>query len=595
MKDCFPAGIRAMQTAEINHPNFIAPLESEQIRTPIFYWIWLALISALSLWLRMAFPISAVGWAAHDDLLFVRLAAEIGMGHWLGNYNELTHAKGVGYPLFLLLNHATALPLKFSEHALYLASAAFFAHTAGQMLRSRFLALLLFAVMAFQPAAWLEQAGGRVMREGIYISQTLLLLTLGLRCWVLAAAQATPRAQLRQQWRMLVAMGLVGGWFWLTREEGVWLLPALALLLAYWLWTQRSALRYWKAALAFTSLPILVATLVVGAVNTTNFAAYGVFRNNDFRSSDFLAGYGALTRIRHDHWQRYVPFPKDARERAYAMSEAARELKPYFEGDGGEFWRRGGCAQTQTSPCPEILSGWFMWALRSAVATTGHYQNAQEARAFYRRLAAEIDAGCRQRPGDCLPPRATMIPPWHKGYALDAIKASGQVFWTLATLDHATLKPYHSVGQPLHLKLFEVVTNGPIAPEADPPPLEVDLTSPRDKMRMRLAQWIATAMSKASTVALPLAFALWALWSVALLVRRRMPDAAWMLAATLVVALVTRVALLGFLEATSIPSNYILYLFPVVPLSLALPVVMAWSIARLLKPYTKSGHNAATI
>ncbi|WP_395023956.1 hypothetical protein [Comamonas odontotermitis] len=543
----------------------------------------------------MAFPILAVGWAAHDDLLFVRLAAEIGMGHWLGNYNELTHAKGVGYPLFLLLNHATALPLKFSEHALYLASAAFFAHTAGQMLRSRPLALVLFAVVAFQPAAWLEQSGGRVMREGIYVSQTLLLLTLGLRCWVLAATQALPATQLRAQWRPLLAMGLVGGWFWLTREEGVWLLPALTLLLAYWLWAQRHALRrQWRAALAFAALPIAVATVMVGAVNTTNYAVYGVFRNNDFRSSDFLGGYGALTRIRHDHWQRYVPFPKDARERAYAMSAAARELKPYFEGDGGEFWRQGGCAQTQTSPCPEILSGWFMWALRRAVATTGHYQSAQEAQSFYRRLAAEIDAGCRQHPDDCLPPRATMVPPWHEGYALDAIKASGQVFWTLATLDHATLKPYHSVGQPLHLRLFEVVTNGPIAPMADTPPLEVDLTSPRDTFRLQLAQWIATAMSKASAVALPMAFALWSLWTVVLIVRRRMPDVTWMLAASLAAALATRIALLGFLEATSIPSNYILYLYPAVPLSLAFPVVVLWSVAQRLKSRKNSGHNAAT-
>ena len=584
-----------MRTVESLHSSPLISSKTAWTRAPISYWGWIAFVSALSLWLRMAFPILAVGWAAHDDLLFVRLAAEIGIGHWLGNYNELTHAKGVGYPLFLLLNHATALPLKFSEHALYLASAAFFAHTAGQMLRSRLFALVLFAVMAFQPTAWLEQSGGRVMREGIYVSQTLLLLTLGLRCWVLAAAKALPTEQLRTQWRPLLAMGLVGGWFWLTREEGVWLLPALALLLAYWLWTQRHALlRQWRPALAFAALPIVVATVVVGSVNTINYTVYGVFRNNDFRSSDFLAGYGALTRIRHDHWQRYVPFPKDARERAYAMSAAARELKPYFEGDGGEFWRQGGCAQTQTSPCPEILSGWFMWALRRAVATAGHYQSAQEAQTFYRKLAAEIDAGCRQHPGDCLPPRATMVPPWHEGYALDAIKASGQVFWTLATLDHATPKPYHSIGQPLQLKLFEVVTNGPIAPMADPPPLEVDLTSPRDKLRLQLAQWIATAMSKASAVALPVALVLWFLWSLGLLAKRRMPGMAWVLAASLAAALATRIALLGFLEATSIPSNYILYLYPAVPLSLAFPVVVLWSVARLLKTRGKSGHNAAT-
>lgn len=540
------------------------------------YWLSIAIIGMVSMWVRMAFPVFSVGWAAHDDLLFVRLAAEIGMGNWLGQYSELTHAKGVGYPLFLLLNHATALPLKFSEHLLYLVSAGFFAAIVGQLLRSRGVVLVLFAVMAFQPVAWMDQGGGRVMRESIYISQTLLLLALGLRCWVLEVAQSAPAQQLQHKWRALVFVGGIGGWFWLTREEGVWLLPALALLVTYWLWMQRDALRYWKSIASFVALPVLVATLVVGAVNTANYAVYGVFRNNDFRSADFLAGYGALTRIRHDQWQRYVLFPKDARERAYEMSAAARELRPYFEGSGGEGWRRAGCEQTQTSPCPEILSGWFMWAVRSAVAKAGHYGSAKEARAFYRRLASEIDEGCRLRPGDCLPERATMVPPWRQGYAEQALKASMAVFWTLATLDQGALKPYRSLGSPLHLKLFEVVTNGPLAPVAEEGQPEIELISPRDKYRLRLAQWIATGMSVVSRAALPLAFVVWISWSVILLIRRRWPDVAWVLVTVLAVALLTRVALLGFLEATSIPSNYILYLYPVVPLALAMPVVTLW-------------------
>ena len=497
-------------------PHSSRALASPQPLLQTRHWIFIGFCSLFSLWLRMAFPILAVGWAAHDDLLFVQMAANIGIGHWLGGYNELTHAKGIGYPLFLLLNHATGLPLKFSEQALYLVCSAFFAFTIGQLLKSRWVVLVLYILLALQPVAWLEQGGGRVMRESIYLSQTLLLLTLGLRCWVLSNGTSRPNDDLIQKRKLLVAMGLAGGWFWLTREEGVWLLPALTLLLLYWFWRQRKQLRPYRSVFIFSALPILIATLVVGAVNTANYAVYGVFRNNDFRSSDFLEGYGALTRIRHDQWQRYVLFPKDARERAYSMSAAARELQPYFEGERGEGWRKTGCEQTQTSPCPEILSGWFMWALRGAVAQAGHYKSATDAQAFYRRLATEIDDGCRLQPSDCLPPRATQIPPWRESYTLDTIKASAQVFWTLATLDHATLKPYYSVGPAIRLKAFDVVTNGPLAPtqEMDARVSDIDFTSPRDKLRLALAQWIATAMSKASMLALPASFAIWFFWSL---------------------------------------------------------------------------------
>ena len=101
------------------------------------------------------------------------------------------------------------------------------------------------------------------MREGIYISQTLFLLALGIRCWLLADANLPPAAQFRLRWPSLLAMGCVGGWFWLTREEGVWLLPALGLMLGYYLWTQRKALSAWKALLAYMALPVVIATLMV--------------------------------------------------------------------------------------------------------------------------------------------------------------------------------------------------------------------------------------------------------------------------------------------------------------------------------------------
>lgn len=536
----------------------------------------------------MGFPIFAAGSAVHDDFLFVRQAAEIGMGHWLGSYSNLTHAKGIGYSLFLLLNHATGLPLKFSEHALYLAASCLFALTIGQLYRCRIATFVTFVLLAFLPTVWVAGAGGRVVREGLYISQSLLLLTLGIRCWVLHDGQEAlaAAAQLRKQWPSLMALGLLAGWFWITREEGIWLLPAMALMMLYWLWLQRKRLRDWKPLAGFLALPLLAATLVVACVSTANYAVYGVFRNNDFRSSDFQAGYGALTRIRHEHWQRYVPFPADARQRAYAMSAAARELQPFFEGAGGETWRHIGCEQTSTSPCPEILSGWFMWALRDAVAQAGYYSNARSAQAFYRRLAAEIDAGCHQHPGDCLPPRSTLVPPWHKGYAQDTALASIQVFKTLATLGN--LPPYiqASDGEAKYLALFQLVTNGPLAPAVAAASTALELKSPRDTVRMALARWFTDWIGKLTTVGLPLAFAIWALWTLAaiwrMLALRHSPSQIWIVSTALAAAIATRVVLLGFLEATSIPSNNMLYLFPLAPISLAMISVMFLAAIRML-------------
>jgi len=54
-------------------------------------------VALISVWIRTAYPLNAVGYAGHDDVLFVRLAGTIGAGDWLGHYDNLTHAKGMVY------------------------------------------------------------------------------------------------------------------------------------------------------------------------------------------------------------------------------------------------------------------------------------------------------------------------------------------------------------------------------------------------------------------------------------------------------------------------------------------------------------------
>lgn len=534
------------------------------------------LIMATSLWIRMAFPIGAFGSAMHDDQLFVRFAAEIGMGHWLGDYNNLTHAKGIGYPLFLLLNHAVGLPLKFSEHLMYLVAALFFATAVGRISQSRMAGWAVFVVLAFTPVAWMGGASSRVMREGLYTPECLALLAFGLYCWVMPYTHPEVSARSAVSWKMLAGFGAVAGLFWLTREEGVWLAPAMFVMAVYAVWSVRRSRDQWRATAMNFASPAAVAVLIVGVVNLVNYAAYGVFRNNDFRSADFQAGYGALARIQHEHWQRYVVWPKDAREKAYAMSAAARELRPFFEGQSGEQWRQIACTQTGLSPCPEILSGWFMWALRDAVAGAGHYKDAQTASAFYRRLADEINRGCALDDSLCLPARATLVPPWRDEYLRDTLLGTYWIYRTLTTFNMESPSLIASGGTPKQLKFFALVTNGPLAPSDGEPQVEPQLISPRDTVRMSVAGMLTECQRVFLSHGLPAAMLGWVVWALVVLAQRR-PTAAFVMATALMAAVVTRLVLLGFLEISSIPSNNLLYLTPVVPMALALPVVMGWA------------------
>lgn len=532
-----------------------------------------AIVFALSLWLRQAFPITALGNAGHDDLLFVQLAAHMGSGQWLGPYGDLTMAKGAAYSAFILASHVTGVPLKLMEHFLYLSAALYFSATLGRLFGSRLALPVCFSFIALNPVVWAADVGGRVVREGLYASLSLFLLALCVRVFVLKPADSwagDPRAKRGE----LAALGFVAAAYWLTREEGAWLVPSILVLLAYWLVRsiRTGPRRKARSIAAFLAIPVACFCAVVGAVNLANFVKYGVFRNNDFRSADFQAAYGALSRIEHDEWRPYVLFPSDARGKAYAVSAAAQELKPFFEGEGGERWRKVSCEQTGVSPCPEILAGWFMWALRQAVAEAGHYGNAVDARNYYRRVAGEINAACDRGAIACAPRHDSLIPPWHPSYLSATARAVRSIFGTLISLGNTSPHVAPSIGSDDQLALFQRMTHGPLAPRQ---------AAESNDVRQTIATGIAALQVRLTSILVPLGLIAWpVLLAVAIAARRWHP--AQVVMASLAAAVAMRVGLLGFLEATAIPSNNILYLSPVVPMALALgPCVVFLLLASL--------------
>ena len=369
------------------------------------------LIAAFSLWLASARRLQFLA-ATFDDQLFGRLANSLRDGQWLGAYDKLTLAKGPGFPLFMALTSAIGIPLRLAEQTVYLFGCWLVCRVVRRLSGSHGMATLVFAVAALNPVLW-GVSLDRVVRENFYLGLTVIVL--GLAMQTLLTGERPLAMARRLSWGAL--LGLAFGWFWLTREEGLWLVPPLGLLALDWIcrrWAARPASGRWRYAamtLAVLAAPSATFAAVDLGVAAINRGFYGVFETNDFRSPQFEAAYGALSRIRHDHWQRLIPFPHDARLRSYAVSPAARELEPSLDGDNGGGWKAVGCSVLPIVPCNDIQSGWFMWAFRDAVERAQHYRTAKDATRYYARLAAELNAACDSGAIACLPARSGFLPP----------------------------------------------------------------------------------------------------------------------------------------------------------------------------------------
>ena len=247
----------------------------------------------------------------------------------MGPYDRLTLAKGPAYPIWIAVLHRLQLPLLLGQHLLYGVACWVVVRALGPLGVTPWLRLALFGLLLFNPLTF-GQSPQRVIRAGIYPALTLFVIAGAVG--VHLRHQAGPRTLAR--WS--AGLGLALAAFWLTREEGIWLLPSLALLIGTTLLAlQRSggADRRLRLLLSQSWAPVFLAAVL--GVCGLNLFHYGVFVTVEFKHQAFLAAYGSLSRIEPEKRHRYVPVPREAREQAYAVSPTFRELRPLLKGASG--------------------------------------------------------------------------------------------------------------------------------------------------------------------------------------------------------------------------------------------------------------------
>ena len=387
-------------------------------RTPRPWWKWICLAAGLilvgtKLWLVSGQTMIAVGHAEYDDMLFLRLAESLLRGEWLGTYDHLTLAKGPMYSFFIAAVFLTGLPLFLAHHLLYAVACMALLQALRPLVPGPGLRLALFTVLLFNPVTFDAQIHMRVLRQQIVHSEVLLILA------GLVALYARHREPLHRLLPWAVLTGVTLSAFVLTREESIWLLPCAGLLWAAAagaVWRAHAADRL-QRLLVVVALPFALWATGPLIVASLNHRHYGVFTTCEFNQRDFKDAMGALMRIEPVRWQAYLPVPREVRERLYPLCPTFATLRPELDGPTGAYWASLTEGLTgRPGSEREIAGGWFMWALRRAVHDTGQDRTGAEAAAFYRRVAAEVNAACDTGKIAAGPPRSGFLPPLRKAH-----------------------------------------------------------------------------------------------------------------------------------------------------------------------------------
>ncbi len=349
----------------------------KNISTQCSFHFYLIFFSALYLIFYYYIPANLLPRAMHDDGLFVHLARELTNGNWLGDYSQYTLMKGPGYPLFLALNNWLGWSISFAHALLHCVASLSLAYVITK-LSNKWLGGTVFMLTLWHPV-FMEY---RVLRQTIYPDQTMLFLAL-------FAYSILTTESFKKRLYVAVLAGISLSWFWLTREEGVWILPGMACMILFaMLHFKKIGYVLWPS---FATVAACYGLILV--LKLVNFVAYDDFVGVDVKEKYFSKSLSLLQSVENGEKIDYVPVSKATRAKIYKVSTAFASLREYFDPEHGQTPWQSGCKFYPQS-CGDIAGGWFIWALRDAAASKGHYRSAKTSSDFFRKLSQEVEGAC---------------------------------------------------------------------------------------------------------------------------------------------------------------------------------------------------------
>jgi len=560
--------------------------QSSLLGFSITSWLCLMFLVVIRLWLVSGQNVFAIGGNVHDDMLFLNLANSLLEGNWLGQYNQITLIKGPIYPLWISLVYLLGIPLLFAQHLLYLLSCFVFCISIKPLIRSTPVLISIFTLMLFNPMSYVDGPMTRILREGIY--PALALFVVASVIGILIRHSWSIKALI--PWSIGLAISVSA--FWLIREDSIWLIPGVVAILCFSLWTiLKDGEKDWPRVIVCL-FPFMFLFISIGTVSTINKNYYGTFSVVDIKTPEFLAAYGALTRVKQGTWQPVVPVTREVREKIYAVSPAFSELKPYFvadiggwgstvknirEGmklnpeldrsmkavfqrDGSGFWE-----ETFNDDQQELLGAVFIWTFRYAAAAAGYHTSGDVAGEYYLRLAREINLACDEGQLDCYRERTSLVPPLNLGYAVPLFKTVINSLVYLARFDEFKASVSASSGSVESLNIYRNLTREPIS-ALDNQSIKNGRSS-LDNIKLTVMTSIAKIYQLSMPVIFIFAGVVYLITTIQTF-KSRMINSLWVITSIILMSIFVRAGELAMVHITSFPTINLIYLSPSYPLLL---------------------------
>lgn len=360
-------------------------------------------------------PIIALPAQIYDDGMMVDMAVNIRAGNWLGNYTSDVLVKGPFFPFLLAVINLFGCSYINIMNLIYVLACIYFVYTIKDIFKSKISLGFVYLLLLFNPVSYAFWTLQRVYRNGITLAQVLIIIGSMFACYQRREKKASS----------MLPFAIIGGLtlasLWLTREDGIWILPFILvvivlLIISILLKNRKDKKIQWNqnviTKLIVAILPMLILIISLQAVKLVNYANYGIYAYNEINDGYFGKVIKTMYRVDTGENIQYVTVTRNKIKLLYENSPTLKSIEPELE-EMLNAWDYNDRNPGDT----QVEDGWFWWALKGAVENAGKYENAQMSNEFYQKVYDELQEAIKQgklKTGMSMP--STLMSPWKKEY-----------------------------------------------------------------------------------------------------------------------------------------------------------------------------------
>lgn len=395
-------------------------------------WVILILVGCFITLIRHMIMSNLPVWAltnqtCDDDLMF-QMAHNISYGNWLGTYNSNTLIKGPFFSLLLAIFSKFGLPYIGMMNIIYTCAVLYFIFCIKDLFKNKKILIIIYIILLFNPVSYASWTLQRVYRNGITLSQVLIVVGS-----MFALYYKLLNSDKNKLFKMLpysIIAGLTLGTFWTNREDGIWLLPFVIVVIMINLAIiiinkkkEKESLKMMTAKLVITILPMIILIGTLHVVRFINYKYYGVYQYNEINDGYFGKVIQSIYSIKTDEDIQYVSATRNKIKIAYEVSPTLNSVKEQLD-FSLDIWDNS----DRNPGDKEVEDGWFWWALKGGVEGAGYYQSATMSNKFYKKVYEEIENAKKSNKIETqftMP--AKLMSPWKKRYFKEEITTMAEV------------------------------------------------------------------------------------------------------------------------------------------------------------------------